>query len=53
MLLFWLEEFRRAILGAFPPRRSGCVRSAKTTGDKNLLAVWRDIAVGHIRLPFL
>jgi hypothetical protein len=29
----------------FTPHRSGSVRSAKRTGDKNMLAVWRDIAV--------
>jgi hypothetical protein len=43
----------RGILGVFPPHRSGSVRSAKLTGDKNMLAVWRDIAGQDARLPFL
>jgi hypothetical protein len=43
----------RGILTMFPPHRSGSVRSAKLTGDKNMLAVWRDIAGKDARLPFL
>jgi len=39
-----------AILRKFPPHRSGCVRSAKLNGDKNMLAVWRGIAVKRTRL---
>jgi hypothetical protein len=41
------------ILRLFPPHRSGSVRSAKLTGDKNMLAVWRDIAFELTRLQFL
>ena len=53
MLLF--EGFApwRAILQKFPPRRSGCVRSAKLTGDQNMLAVWCGTAVQRTRLSFL
>lgn len=43
----------RVTLTKFSPHRSGRVRSAKLTGDKNMFAVWRDIAVKRSRLQFL
>jgi hypothetical protein len=61
MLLLSLQSFSFlcltfracAILPKFSPHRSGRVRSAKLTGDKNMFAVWRDIAVKRSRLQFL
>src|SRR4029453_9192873 len=37
----------------FTPRRSGSVRSAKRTGDNNMLAVWLDTPFGGSRLYLL
>ncbi len=41
------------ILQTFPPHRSGSVRSAKTTGDKDMLAVWLRAAFKRTSLQFL
>ena len=49
----FLTLFHGGILSAFPPHRSGSVRSAKTTGDNNMPAVWLRAAFERTRLQFL